>query len=322
MSTPKISVIVPVYNVEKWLRRCVDSILAQTFTDFELLLVDDGSTDASGAICDEYAQRDSRVRVFHKPNGGVSSARNLGLNNAKGEWISFVDADDWVATDAFEVISNTACKSETDIVSFGFWSVKKDDKKPILLPSIESGKDNFIRQLLLHSWGWTVVWNSFFSSSLLSKYGLLFKEGIVIGEDFDFLFRAYYYAKGIKVIDAPLYFYNRMNEYSALHTLSVKQYDDIIYANLSIIAFFKEKGVFEQFKDIMAWRVLRAKQDFVLDIDTHEKFLSIYPECHDYILSCSTINKKIKIMMWLLTHHLGWMTRMIVRVRNRIRCNK
>lgn len=85
---PKISVIVPVYNTEKYLHRCVDSILAQTFTDFELLLIDDGSTDSSGAICDEYAQKDSRVRVFHKENGGASSARNLGLDNATGEWIT------------------------------------------------------------------------------------------------------------------------------------------------------------------------------------------------------------------------------------------
>lgn len=91
---PKISVIVPVYNTEKYLNRCIDSILAQTFTDFELLLIDDGSKDNSGTICDEYAAKDSRVRVFHKENGGVSSARKLGLDNAQGEWITFVDSDD------------------------------------------------------------------------------------------------------------------------------------------------------------------------------------------------------------------------------------
>lgn len=91
-----ISVIVPVYNTEKYLHRCIDSVLAQTFPDFELLLIDDGSTDSSGAICDEYAAKDGRVRVFHKENGGVSSARNLGLDNAQGEWITFVDSDDYL----------------------------------------------------------------------------------------------------------------------------------------------------------------------------------------------------------------------------------
>lgn len=84
---PKISVIVPVYNVEKYLRRCIDSILSQTFSDFELLLIDDGSKDKSGDICDEYAAKDARIRVFHKDNGGVSSARNLGLVKANGEFI-------------------------------------------------------------------------------------------------------------------------------------------------------------------------------------------------------------------------------------------
>lgn len=96
---PLVSVIVPVYKAEKWLHRCVDSILAQTMDDFELLLIDDGSPDRSGEICDDYAAKDSRVRVFHKENGGVSSARNWGLDNAQGEWISFIDADDWVEVD-------------------------------------------------------------------------------------------------------------------------------------------------------------------------------------------------------------------------------
>ena len=94
-----ISIITPVYNAEKYLRCCIDSIIAQTFTDFELLLIDDGSKDKSGAICDEYAAKDARIRVFHKENGGVSSARNLGLDNAKGEWITFIDSDDWVKQD-------------------------------------------------------------------------------------------------------------------------------------------------------------------------------------------------------------------------------
>lgn len=107
---PKISVIVPVYKAENTLHRCVDSILAQTFTDFELLLIDDGSPDRSGAICDEYEEKDPRVKVFHKPNGGVSSARNLGLDNAEGEWISFVDSDDWIDHDyLYELFKGTTC---------------------------------------------------------------------------------------------------------------------------------------------------------------------------------------------------------------------
>lgn len=96
---PIISIIVPVYNVEAYLRQCLDSILSQTFTAWELILVDDGSPDGSGAICDEYAAKDSRVRVFHIPNGGVSNARNVGMEAAKGDWITFIDSDDWVGED-------------------------------------------------------------------------------------------------------------------------------------------------------------------------------------------------------------------------------
>ena len=91
---PKISIIVPVYKVEKYIQECLDSIISQSFADWECLLIDDGSPDKSGLICNQYAEKDSRIRVFHKQNGGVSSARNLGLDNARGEWVTFVDADD------------------------------------------------------------------------------------------------------------------------------------------------------------------------------------------------------------------------------------
>ena len=110
---PKISVIVPVYNAEKWLHCCIDSVLAQTYTDFELLLVDDGSTDRSGKICDEYESIDSRVKVFHKKNGGVSSARNFGIINCIGDSLTFIDSDDWVTN---EYLENIVSHEKYDLV--------------------------------------------------------------------------------------------------------------------------------------------------------------------------------------------------------------
>lgn len=111
---PTISIIVPVYNVEKYLEECVESVLSQTFTDYELLLIDDGSTDSSGIICDGYATQDSRIRVFHKSNGGVSSARNLGLDNALGEWVCFIDSDDEIRNLESLCIS----QSKSDVILF------------------------------------------------------------------------------------------------------------------------------------------------------------------------------------------------------------
>lgn len=123
---PKISVIVPVYNVEKYLNRCVDSILNQTFEDFELILVDDGSPDNCSNICDEYAQKDNRVKVIHKKNGGLSDARNAGIDCAIGEWLSFIDSDDWVENNFLETLYSSAEKYQAEIVIVNFHKVFDD----------------------------------------------------------------------------------------------------------------------------------------------------------------------------------------------------
>ena len=114
-----ISIIVPVYNVEPYLRKCLDSILDQTYRDLEILIIDDGSTDGSGAICDEYAGKDDRIKVFHTENKGLSAARNLGLDNASGDWIGFVDSDDWIEPDMYEVLLRKAEETGADVVECG-----------------------------------------------------------------------------------------------------------------------------------------------------------------------------------------------------------
>lgn len=114
-----ISVIVPVYNVEPYLRKCLDSILAQTYQDLEILIIDDGSTDGSGKICDEYPEKDERIRVFHTENKGLSAARNLGLDNATGDWIGFIDSDDWIEPDMYEVLIKRAEETGADVVECG-----------------------------------------------------------------------------------------------------------------------------------------------------------------------------------------------------------
>lgn len=115
MNNKLISVIVPVYNVEHYLNRCVDSILAQTYSDLEILLVDDGSTDSSGAICDAYARQDARVQVIHKKNGGLSDARNCGIEHAKGRYFCFVDSDDGIAPQMIEVLYRNLLNAGADV---------------------------------------------------------------------------------------------------------------------------------------------------------------------------------------------------------------
>ncbi|MDE7247357.1 MAG: glycosyltransferase, partial [Lachnospiraceae bacterium] len=123
MSTPFLSIIVPVYNVEPYLACCLDSILAQTFADFEVLLIDDGSTDASGSICDDYAKKDSRIRCLHQENGGHMSARQAGFRQASGEYVTFVDSDDWIDPSMYQAMCAAANKYDADVICCNYTAV-------------------------------------------------------------------------------------------------------------------------------------------------------------------------------------------------------
>ena len=130
MPTPKISVIVPVYKVEKYLNKCVDSIVNQTFTDIEIILVDDGSPDNSGKMCDDWSQKDRRIRVIHKENGGLSDARNRGIQESSGEYIIFIDSDDFIEPKMLEVLYNLATDHDADVAISGLCDCYKSGKFP------------------------------------------------------------------------------------------------------------------------------------------------------------------------------------------------
>ena len=143
---PKISIIVPVYNVEEYIHRCIDSILAQTFTDFELILVNDGSHDQCGKICDEYAENDSRIKVIHKKNGGLSDARNAGLEIAQGEYIGFVDSDDYIEHDMYEKLIEACKEYNSKLAMCGRYKVLGEELKPMF--SLKVTKYGKVEKLL------------------------------------------------------------------------------------------------------------------------------------------------------------------------------
>ena len=156
----RISVIVPVYKVEPYLRRCVDSILAQTYTNLEVILVDDGSPDSCGAICDEYAAKDNRVRVIHKHNGGLSDARNAGLNIATGDWLSFIDSDDWIEPGMYEKLLANATINNAEISIGGVLDELLTDNGIVITKTTQGGsvvtevreKQSAIRHFLCNPW--------------------------------------------------------------------------------------------------------------------------------------------------------------------------
>ena len=197
----KISVIVPVYNAEKYLHRCVDSILAQTYTDFELLLINDGSKDSSGSICDEYAAKDSRIRVFHKENGGVSSARNVGLDNAKGDWVAFADSDDFVDNDWLSIyISNI---NDVDLVIQGYSNdiyLKENnfDYKGKVIDVVETLYKK-------HTLGFLHV--KLFNNLIIKNNRVQFNENISFREDEDFVLKYLFYIRNVKSVKKGGYNY-------------------------------------------------------------------------------------------------------------------
>lgn len=263
-TSPRISVIVPVYNAEKWLHRCIDSILAQTFTDFELLLIDDGSTDGSGAICDEYGIQDQRVRVFHKPNGGVSSARNLGLDNAKGGWISFVDSDDWIETEYLGCLLHNANGADLSICDFiikgsnEVWPDKIEDGV------ITTDKLAYFYTEIFPYCYLTAPWIKLYKKSIIEDSKIRFNENISTLEDTIFVLDYLRKVKIISCINRKLYNYWRLGEglsrdedllmhqmpqisahvYSSLNKLSELQKIDVLLLYLKILNSRFYKWVF------------------------------------------------------------------------------
>lgn len=199
---PKISVIVPVYKVEQYLHRCVVSILSQSFTDFELILVDDGSPDNCGKICDEYAQKDSRVRVFHKPNGGVSSARNLGLDNAKGEWVTFIDSDDYVEIDYLQELYNVQADNRVEYV-VTLRDIDEIQGKSMIVCRNEYSQ--LFAKFQINRNGY--VMGKLYKTDIINSLHLRFNVNIHLGEDCMFALQYLLETKNVVLISSDKYFY-------------------------------------------------------------------------------------------------------------------
>lgn len=211
MHTPKISVIIPVYNVESYVRKCIDSILNQTFSDFELLLVDDGSTDCSGVICDEYVQKDARIRVFHTPNQGVSAARNWGLDQALGEWITFVDADDWVEegflSTFFQAESSPKAIVYQNII-YDYTAYHKGNKIAFSYNDVSFYVPDIIHAIS----DYKILSDCFIAAKMFNKevirqYGIRFCEDISLAEDMIFVRHYFYYVEEVHLHSLAAYHY-------------------------------------------------------------------------------------------------------------------
>ena len=229
----RFSIIIPVYNVEKYISQCVESILAQTFTDFELILVDDGSKDNSAVLCDSFHEKDSRVLVIHKRNGGQADARNVGTRDAKGEYIIYIDSDDFIITNDFLQKIDIACQSKADIV---FYKHKKffDNSKQLgsctysYAEAIkESAYDRMVYCLVEKDAFFGMPWNKAIRRDLIQKNGIYFETGLV-GEDMEWIFHLVTNAGSVVLVDEPFVAY-RQREGSTTTSLRIKNIADFVY---------------------------------------------------------------------------------------------
>lgn len=240
MSSAVISVIVPVYKVEPWLDACVESLLAQTFTDFELILVDDGSPDGCPALCDAWAAKDGRVRVIHRENGGLSAARNSGIAAAKGGYLAFVDSDDIVAPDYLGAMYAALTEHDADMALCGVEDVQEDGTS--LSPQVLTVPDApgcFEGRALLHAFYgenspcYTVAWNKLYKASLWRE--LRYPEGM-IHEDDAVAHELFWACDRVACLAQPLYFY-RLRQGSICHTALTPARFDSVEALLRRVRF-------------------------------------------------------------------------------------
>lgn len=222
-SYPLISVIIPVYNVADYLPRCVETVLSQSYTNLEIILVDDGATDNSGSLCDEYAEKDSRIRVIHKKNGGLSSARNAGLDVCKGDYITFIDSDDWITSDYVDTLFNLLVTNNADmsVASFQVAFSQEDKIESKGINEIILGTKDAISYLLYQKVS-TCAYAKLFKSDILSD--IRFPEGRLY-EDVVPMYLCFKKSEKIAITNKKIYAYFRRPGSIVTEKFSIRKYD-------------------------------------------------------------------------------------------------
>lgn len=303
MITPTVSVIVPVYNTETYIAECIESVIAQTFTDWELILVNDGSTDRSGAICDEYATRDPRIRIIHQPNAGVSAARNTGLDSAKGEWITFLDADDYASELLLQNLYQHANVHNADFVScdFNFFFPDKHLEENIRY-NWDSQNASLTDYIITERW--TCIWGCLFKREIVCNHNLMFPIGVRFCEDIFFIIRLIYFSEKRSHVNIPLYTYRQHNS-SLLHTMPPGVLEEALISFDHNIKYFEKFANCDNIVKALKYRCIGFSLRLVFQPEDWNLFVKYNHDKRAYILNnpCKLFGRTAKILGWLITHN-------------------
>lgn len=307
----KVSIIIPVYNVQTYLRKCLDSVINQTFKDIEIILVNDGSTDESLNICQEYSKNDNRIKVINKKNEGVSKSRNIGLIYSQGEYISFIDSDDWIELDMIEELYDSVASNNAEFCMCNY--IKEDDKESkymdanirlkelkdnkikehLLIPLIER-EDNEKEHILASFRG---PWGKLFKRDVIEKHNIKFKEDLIIGEDF--IFNLEFLIHINKAVINPGFYYHYWTNINSATMRYKKDCWDLIYRNtiLYLENFLKNNNLYLESENRVNKLIIKY---FLMSImnegrkDNHkgiiEKINTIKVICEDEIIIDSLKN--------------------------------
>lgn len=322
-----VSIVVPIYNVEQYLEKCVESICRQTYENLEIILVNDGSPDHCGQMCEEYAKKDNRIKVIHKKNGGLSDARNSGVKLATGKYLLFVDSDDYIAKDLVEKTAAIAEKNNCDMVLYDYYYVEPDNVE-IRSTIVPANKVISLEQehtLLLAA---TSACAKLFNREFYVKANCPFPQGIYF-EDLATTSIFFMKAKRVFYLKEPLYYYiNRENSIMTGKNFEKSSHDKLV-ALEHILSAYKKEGKYEEYRQELEYlvfaneyfepsKVLALAGEDGEYLEKYRKYMyETFPDIHNnkYV---KNMGKKDKIHLWILDHKQYWMMRLLSKVRKMI----
>lgn len=309
MSDPKISIIIPVYNVEKYLGKCLDSILAQTFTDFEVFLIDDGSTDNSGEICEEYAEKDNRLKVFHQKNQGVSITRQRALNMVTTEYVAFIDPDDYIEEDYLEKLYESALETKADLVWCDYIEHHGDKDCKHSCAWVDKSRCGLLKGILASGFS-AVLWNKLYRTAVIKENGICFDSALNTAEDILFVSEFICHSKNFSYVDKALYHYNMANENSAINKYSTLKFKMDYALMLScLLPELRRTGEYEAIYPSLINCMFYCKDIYAFDSRYRDfkKYRELFPEVNNHLELLYHLPFFRRLALRFVSWRMGWL---------------